>query len=328
MNRSLIRPLVMTLALATLPSVCLAQEAATAPQPTTAPSDNILIEALPGRTFRVPRDGAATIRGNAMIPARAPAKMEKAAFLGVGVTNPQPALTQQLNLANGVGLVVDFCEPDSPAAKAGLQQHDVIHKLNDQLLINVQQLATLVRTFKPGEEVTLSIFRKGQPQTLRATLVERELPALATLEQALQFNGLSTPQAVRIENDIFQGLPEGTFVPAKRGAIELRSLRDMKPPRIIRVSPGGNSRIVRDDGTHSVHITVAEGKKTLVVTDNEGKKLFDGPFNTDDERSKLPAELRDKVITAEEGVEFEAMPAPEPTTQPKLTLEDVFIGGC
>src|SRR5436190_2738660 len=59
------------------------------------------------------------------------AKKEKAAFLGI-TTSPVPAsLRQQLKLQKGLGLVVETIEKDSPAEQAGVQQYDVLQKLNE-----------------------------------------------------------------------------------------------------------------------------------------------------------------------------------------------------
>jgi hypothetical protein len=97
-------------------------------------------------------------------------------FLGVGTSPvPQP-LGQRLRLPPGVGLVVNQVEGGTPAQQAGLQPGDILHKLNDQLLINTDQLAVLVRTFQPGEQVRLTVYRGGQPTMLNATLGQRAMP--------------------------------------------------------------------------------------------------------------------------------------------------------
>src|SRR5687767_13080737 len=77
--------------------------------------------------------------------AQKPAETVKAAFLGVGVEKPSETLRAQLGLQEGVGLVVNLVEENSPAKGAGIRQHDVLHKLDDQLLVNEEQLVTLVR---------------------------------------------------------------------------------------------------------------------------------------------------------------------------------------
>src|SRR5213595_1461585 len=71
-------------------------------------------------------------------------------FLGVE-TSPVPSVvSEQLGLAKGFGLVVDYVVPDSPAATAGLQQNDILKMLNDQILTEPDQLSKLVRSYSEG----------------------------------------------------------------------------------------------------------------------------------------------------------------------------------
>ena len=92
-----------------------------------------------------------------------------AAYLGVSTRSVDPTLSTQLQLPRGVGLVVDFADPKSPAGKI-LRAHDVLHKLNDQILISHHQLATLIRTQKPADTVTLTLIREGKTMRKDVTL--------------------------------------------------------------------------------------------------------------------------------------------------------------
>lgn len=87
-------------------------------------------------------------------------------YLGVVTGSVDPALSAQLGLAGGLGLMVESVEPSSPAATAGLQRFDVLRALNEQLLFNTAQLAGLVRFYGYGTEVRLTVLRKGQEQTI------------------------------------------------------------------------------------------------------------------------------------------------------------------
>ena len=55
-------------------------------------------------------------------------------FLGVETSEVPNVVSEQLGLAKGFGLVVDYVVPDGPAAAAGVQQNDIIKMLNDQIL--------------------------------------------------------------------------------------------------------------------------------------------------------------------------------------------------
>ena len=107
------------------------------------------------------------------------AALVKAAYLGIATSPAPPVLGKQLKLADGMGLVVDFVEPGSPAEAAGVQPYDVAVRLNDQVLVNAPQLAVLVRTFDPGAEVTLTVIREGKETPLKVKLVERAVKPIA-----------------------------------------------------------------------------------------------------------------------------------------------------
>src|SRR6266480_7265498 len=96
-------------------------------------------------------------------------------FLGVE-TSPVPSVvSEQLGLAKGFGLVVDYVVPAGPAAAAGVQQNDILKMLNDQILMEPSQLRKLLQTFAEGTDVTLTILRKGQEQKITVKLTKKEM---------------------------------------------------------------------------------------------------------------------------------------------------------
>ena len=98
---------------------------------------------------------------------KAPAKAVTRAYLGIAMDEIPPLTRAQLDIPEGVGVAVSYVAKDSPAQKVGLKANDVITQLNDQLIINAQQLQTLIRTKKVDEEVTLIYYRKGKKQTTK-----------------------------------------------------------------------------------------------------------------------------------------------------------------
>lgn len=107
------------------------------------------------------------------------APLVKAAYLGVASSPASAVLRRQLQLAAGVGLVIEFVEPDSPAHGAGVLPYDVLVRLNEQVIVNPEQLAVLVRTFEPNDEVRLSLIREGEPVEIPVRLTERAMKPLA-----------------------------------------------------------------------------------------------------------------------------------------------------
>jgi len=95
---------------------------------------------------------------------------KEVAWLGVSTTEASEALTSQLDLQPGVGLVVTYVAPDGPAAKAGLKKHDVLVQLEDQSLVHPSQLRKLVRVRKEGDTVKLTYYRAGKQKATSVTL--------------------------------------------------------------------------------------------------------------------------------------------------------------
>lgn len=58
----------------------------------------------------------------------------------------------------------------SPAEKAGLKEKDIITKIGSQEVTTANSLASIIGTYKPGDEVGLEVLRGNDTITLKATL--------------------------------------------------------------------------------------------------------------------------------------------------------------
>jgi hypothetical protein len=81
-------------------------------------------------------------------------------------------MRSQLQVPEDQGVLVQEVMPDSPAAKAGLQQNDVILKADDKVISEIPDLLRTVAAAK-DKEMKLSIVRKGETKTLAITPVKR-----------------------------------------------------------------------------------------------------------------------------------------------------------
>ena len=99
----------------------------------------------------------------------------KAVWLGVTTEAASDEVRSQLSLDPGVGLTVFGVTPDSPAAAAGLQNHDILVRFGDQKLMDPDQLRNLVRAKKAGDPVELTYVRKGREAKASAILAEHEV---------------------------------------------------------------------------------------------------------------------------------------------------------
>ena len=91
-------------------------------------------------------------------------------YLGISMNDVTPDNAHFFNLKDAAGAIVAQVTPDSPAARAGLQQGDVITQLNGARLLNGQALQVAVSETQPGTSISVGILRDGKPQTLKLTV--------------------------------------------------------------------------------------------------------------------------------------------------------------
>jgi hypothetical protein len=202
-------------------------------------------------------------------------EMKKVAYLGVSTSPVAAALASHLKLPEGFGLIVDHAQADEPAAKAGLKPHDVIIRIGDQKLVNAQQLGTLVRAQKPGDEIDLTIIREGKEMTVKAKLVEKEMPLHA------------------MSGDPMMGIIGGSFAPETLMPMEMTPawVDSFQPHEIVRTR--GSMRYADDE--HQLEVQHVKDGLKLIAMDKAGKEIFSGPVTTEEDRKKVPAPIRAKL---------------------------------
>jgi len=127
-------------------------------------------------TFQVMRDGkeqAVTVTLGER-PVEKPVKTAEA-FLGVWTRPLTAELKKQLGVEADTGAIVMGIMPDSPAAKAGLERHDVITSVNDQAVTTPEELRSAVQKMGAGKDVTLKVLRGKEAKELKAHLEESPL---------------------------------------------------------------------------------------------------------------------------------------------------------
>ena len=81
---------------------------------------------------------------------------------------PTRRVRSQLRLAAGEGLVVTEVLPESPAAMAGLQNHDVLTKLDGKRLTKIEAVNAQIQEIR-DRKVSVSLFRGGSEITCDVT---------------------------------------------------------------------------------------------------------------------------------------------------------------
>jgi len=98
---------------------------------------------------------------------------DESGWLGVEIGEVTAEKAKDLRLSATRGVIVSAIEPDSPAAKAGLKENDIITQYDGQVVEGTVQFRRLVRETPPGRTVELGISRGGASQTISVELGDR-----------------------------------------------------------------------------------------------------------------------------------------------------------
>jgi serine protease Do len=94
-------------------------------------------------------------------------------YLGVGLQPLDESLAPSLGLPKDTGEIVRSVVAGGPAAQAGLQQGDVILRVNGQTVTPDQTVSYLIANTQVGRRVPLDIIRGGRRQTVQVVVGER-----------------------------------------------------------------------------------------------------------------------------------------------------------
>jgi C-terminal processing protease CtpA/Prc len=99
---------------------------------------------------------------------------EGSSWLGVELHEVTSDTAKELKLPAERGVVLGSIVPDSPAAKAGLKENDVVTEVNGQRVEGAAQFRRMIREIPAGRTVQLTVWRDGRAQTLAVTLGKAE----------------------------------------------------------------------------------------------------------------------------------------------------------
>jgi len=94
-------------------------------------------------------------------------------YLGIGVAEVDAERAKALNLKEVHGVEVKSVDENSPAAKAGLKEGDVVLEYNGQRIEGTEQFVRLVRETPVDRQVRLSVWRNGAVESLTAGIGRR-----------------------------------------------------------------------------------------------------------------------------------------------------------
>lgn len=130
-----------------------------------------------------------------MVPTLAMSQQDDSAkqadrWIGVAVGQVPEIVRVHLNVDPSVGVIVLDVVPESPAAKGGLQRHDVITRVNSKDITSLQDLVATIQAAEKND-VQVEWLRGGQSHTTTVTAAPR--PAELAPGQSLVPPGFGTP---------------------------------------------------------------------------------------------------------------------------------------
>jgi serine protease Do len=104
-------------------------------------------------------------------------------WLGVSIQDLTPDMASSLNLKGETGAIIANVVRESPAARAGFRQGDVVLSLNGTDVTDSRDLTRRVGNLRAGDRVGFVVHRDGARLTLTATVEKRDRARLAALSE-------------------------------------------------------------------------------------------------------------------------------------------------
>ncbi len=211
---------------------------------------------------------------------------EGGSWLGVETQEVNAEKAKELKLSGEHGALIGKVLSDSPAAKAGLKENDVVTEINGQRVEGTAQFRRMIREIPAGRTVQLSVWRDGKQQSITATLGKSEERHKALMKVSPQTFAFRVPEMPEIP-DVPSFAWNGRFL-------------------------GGNPRLGIDaedlSGQLGSFFGAPDGEGILVRSVNSdspaekaGVKAGDVITTFNGERIRSTSELREKLARVEAG---------------------------
>ncbi|MFG5406768.1 Do family serine endopeptidase [Piscinibacter sakaiensis] len=94
--------------------------------------------------------------------------------IGVQIAAVGKDVAESIGLGKPTGALVQSVEAGGPSEKGGVEPGDIITKVDGRVVEKFGDLPRLIGATKPGQKVTLQVFRRGAYRDLAVTVVELE----------------------------------------------------------------------------------------------------------------------------------------------------------
>ena len=207
-------------------------------------------------------------------------------WLGVGVSEVTAEKAKSLKLPEERGALLGKIVPDSPAAKAGLKENDVVSEINGQRIEGVEQFRRMIHEIPAGRSANLTVWRDGRSQSIKVTVAKHEAGNMKVFADGPKSFAFKMPT-----------LPE---MPDLSGLEHLRSFSMISPGQPLLGIDAENLR-----GEFGKYFGAPDGEGVLVrgvfansAAAKAGLKVGDVITSLNGDRIHSASELREKLLTS------------------------------
>jgi len=178
-------------------------------------------------------------------------------FLGVSLKPVTAAVAETIGYHGTEGaLVDDVTDPNSPAARAGLQSGDVITGFDGKPVASRQQLVEMVAETPVGKSVTVKYFRDGRPRTTTLRLAERPDQNAAAVRPSSGDEGRASASKLGISvDDVTPDLVRQLHLRSPAGAV----IEEVQPG-----SPAEEAGLQQGDVVHRIGSATVSNAQDLI----------------------------------------------------------------
>lgn len=149
-------------------------------------------------------------------------------FLGIRMNEVSQDMAQAFGLPHNRGALVEQVFAGLPAAEAGLLHGDFIIRVNERRIESPSELRSVISQTAPGTEVSITVIRKGEEQTLNVVLGDADTQAPVAAAPREDQRGGSVFKGVTL-TPITEGLRKQYNVPEEVTGLVVTSISRESP---------------------------------------------------------------------------------------------------
>ena len=233
-------------------------------------------------------------------------------YLGV-ILDPLPdLLMKHLQLPEGEGVLISELVAGGPAETAGLEVGDLLVEVEGEKVGTRDEVRASLEKHGVGDEVELGIIHQGERKKVRVKLeaAPRNMPGFQApgggiagdqpLEGFLEGIPEKHADAIRqaLEQNLrqFEDLEWGEGAPGEmQRKLMQRMQRQMGGMKLNFDGAEASSSIRLLDDEGSIEMNQSNGSKEAKVFDKDGKLLWEGPYDTEQDKAAVPDDIRERI---------------------------------